>query len=220
TEHEREKYRESADERGEVPADQTLQRPIRFRDPTAHRVAPAQVDGRPSARPIARLDLQPGRTLIERRAEQVGRVRPQRVADRARRDRRIHDVDPVPSSGDLPPADPIGPILVAEIYHGRPFQVCGSIERARDPAGVQAGTAGTVFETRRTYRPRDTIPVYAQRYRSGHRVTYPGVVRRRLGGTGLAVAVGVYCRALLQRRQFGKVNDRGDGDPIRIQIEP
>jgi hypothetical protein len=24
----------------------------------------------------------------------------------------------------------------------------------------------------------------------------------------------------LQRRQFGKVNDRGDGDPIRMQIEP
>jgi hypothetical protein len=56
-EREREKDRESADERGEVPADQPFQRPIRFRDPTAHRVASVHVDGRASARPIPRLDL-------------------------------------------------------------------------------------------------------------------------------------------------------------------
>ena len=57
TERERENHPEHADQRGEAIADQSLERPIRTRDPAAHRISPVHMRLGPECRrPVAGLD--------------------------------------------------------------------------------------------------------------------------------------------------------------------
>jgi hypothetical protein len=79
-ERERQSHREHADQRGEAVADEPFQGPVSARDPAADRISALRVGLRTDGyRSVARIDPQPSRTLIERRAEQVGWVSAQLV---------------------------------------------------------------------------------------------------------------------------------------------
>jgi hypothetical protein len=79
-ERERQSHREHADQRGEAVADEPFQGAVSTRDPAADRISALQVGLRTDGyRSVARIDPQPSRTLIERRAEQVGWVSAQLV---------------------------------------------------------------------------------------------------------------------------------------------
>ena len=72
-ERERQRHGEHADQWGEAVADEPFQGAVSARDPAADRVSALQLGRRAeSCGPVARLDPQPGRTLVQRRAEQVG----------------------------------------------------------------------------------------------------------------------------------------------------